>query len=127
MFRRRGLWLCVALTAASLGSGPAAMLAQAAPPPDKLVFIVPFDRLKSVGAEHAPSFLANLVLAGTWDNIEALSGYRGPVDVFGEEKDEVIPVAHARALAESLPQAKFHLVPGGHGWALTPGVEVRFP
>jgi uncharacterized protein len=111
----------------SLGSGPAAMLSQASPPPDKLVFIVPFDRLKSVGADHAPGALASIVLAGSWDNIDALANYRGPVDVFGAENDEVIAVRHARALAASIPQAKFHLIPGGHGWALKPGVEIRFP
>lgn len=111
----------------SLGSGPASVLSQASPPPDKLVFIVPFDRLTSVAAEHAPRWIASIVLVGSWDNIEAMSGYRGPVDVFGAEGDEVIAVAHARALAASIPQAKFHAIPGGHGWALRPGVEVRFP
>jgi pimeloyl-ACP methyl ester carboxylesterase len=111
----------------SLGSGPAAMLSKASPPPDKLVFIVPFDTLKSVAADHFPRPLVSLVLAGSWNNIEAMKGYRGPVDVFGAEYDEVIAVSHARALAGSIPQAKFHLLPGGHGWALRPGVEIRFP
>jgi pimeloyl-ACP methyl ester carboxylesterase len=111
----------------SLGSGPAAMLSRALPPPDKLVFIVPFDRLKSVAAEHAPRILVSTVLAGSWDNIDAVSKYRGPVEVFGAQNDEVIAVRHAQALAASIPQATFHLLPGGHGWALEPVVEVRFP
>jgi len=117
----------IGIVGESLGSGPAAMLSQASPPPDKLVFIVPFDRLKSVAADQAPRILARIVLAGSWDNIDAVAGYRGPVEVFGAENDEVIAVRHARALAQSIPQARFHLISGGHGWALRPGVEVRFP
>jgi pimeloyl-ACP methyl ester carboxylesterase len=117
----------VAVFGESLGSGPAAMLSRATPAPDKIVFVVPFDNLKSVAVEHFPRLLVDLVLAGSWDNVAAMSGYRGPVEVFGADHDEVIAVSHARALAASIPQAKFHLIPGGHGWALQPGVEVRFP
>jgi uncharacterized protein len=111
----------------SLGSGPAAMLSQATPAPDKLVFIVPFDTLKSVAAERFPRLLASIVLRGSWNNIEAMSGYRGPVDIFGAQGDEVIAVSHARALAASIPQAQFHLIAGGHGWANQHDVQVRFP
>ncbi len=117
----------IAIFGESLGSGPAAMLSRATPAPDKIVFVVPFDNLKSVAAEHFPRLLVELVLAGSWDNIAAMSGYRGPVEVFGAENDEVIAVSHARALAASIPQAQFHLIAGGHGWALAPGVDVRFP
>ena len=42
--------VCVA--AESIGSGPASTLARAKIPPDKLVFIVPFDNLKSVARDH---------------------------------------------------------------------------
>jgi uncharacterized protein len=62
---------------------------------------------------------------GTWDNVEALRGYPGPVDIFGAERDEVIPIEHARALAQSVPQAKFHAIPGGHGWANERDVQFR--
>ena len=117
----------IAIFGESLGSGPAAMLSQAKPAPDKIVFVVPFDNLKSVAVERFPRLLVDIVLAGSWDNVAAMSGYRGPVEVFGAEHDEVIAVSHARALAASIPQAQFHLIPGGHGWALTPGVLVRFP
>jgi len=127
LLRARFPGIPVAVFGESLGSGPAAMLSQATPAPDKIVFVVPFDNLKSVAVEHLPRLLVDLVLTGSWDNIAAMSGYRGPVEVFGAENDEVIAVRHARALAASIPQAKFHLIPGGHGWALRPGVEVRFP
>jgi pimeloyl-ACP methyl ester carboxylesterase len=118
--------LCVA--AESIGSGPAAVLAREPHPPDKFVFVVPFDDLKSTAREHVSFLPVGLLLAGSWDNVKSLVGYRGPVDVFGAERDEVIPVAHARALAASLPQAQFHLIPGTHNdWARGPAVRFRNP
>ena len=52
----------------------------------------------------------SLLLAGSWNNVESLADYHGPIDVFGAETDEVIQCAHAQALAASRPQAKFHLI-----------------
>jgi hypothetical protein len=50
------------------------------------------------------------------------------VDVFGAETDQVINVRHAQALAASRPQAKFHLLRGGHNdWSTQPEVEIRNP
>jgi uncharacterized protein len=118
--------VCVA--AESIGSGPAAMLGAAKQPPDKLVFIVPFDDLKSVGKDHMRYMPMSLLLAGTWDNVEAVSSYNGPIDVFGAEQDEVINVRHAQALAASRPQAKFHLIRGAHNdWSTQPDVRIRNP
>ena len=118
--------VCVA--AESIGSGPAATLVAANPPPDKLVFIVPFDDLKSVGKDHLPYAPMSLLLAGSWNNVESLAKYAGPVDVFGAETDQVINVRHAQALAASRPQAKFHLLRGGHNdWSTQPDVEIRNP
>jgi pimeloyl-ACP methyl ester carboxylesterase len=118
----------VCIAAESIGSGPASMLSQADPPPDKLVFFVPFDDLKSVGRHYAPHAPLGLLLAGTWNNVEALSGYAGPMEVFGAERDEVIPVQHARALAASRPQAKFRLLPGAHNeWSRQPQLGIRCP
>jgi hypothetical protein len=117
----------VCIAAESIGSGPASVLSQATPPPDKLVFFVPFDDLKSVGRHYAPHAPLGLLLAGTWNNVEALSGYAGPMEVFGAAQDTVIPVQHARALAASRPQARFHLLPGGHNeWSRKP-LGIRCP
>ncbi len=121
-----GKRLCVA--AESIGSGPAATLASAVPAPDKLVFIVPFADIRDVGRDYSPHAPMGLLLAGSWNNVEALANYQGPVDVYGAEKDDVIDVRHARALAASRPQAKFHLLPGGHnGWSRQPGLRFRCP
>ena len=103
-------------------------MATANPPPDKLVFIVPFDDLKSVGKDHLPYAPMSLLLAGSWNNVESLAKYAGPVDVFGAETDQVINVRHAQALAASRPPAKFHLLRGGHNdWSTQPEIEIRNP
>jgi pimeloyl-ACP methyl ester carboxylesterase len=120
-----GTRLCV--VGESLGSGPAAMLSHEHPPPDKIVLVVPFDSIKSVGRRHAGILPVGLILAGTWDNVAALQGFTGPVEIFGAAQDEVIPVSHAQALARAVPQARFHLIPGGHGWANGDAVEFRCP
>jgi pimeloyl-ACP methyl ester carboxylesterase len=118
----------VCVVAESIGSGPAAMLARAPVAPDKLVFVAPFDNLKSVAKDHMPYLPVGLLLARSWDNVAALASYRGPVDVFGAERDEIIAVRHARELAASLPQATFHLIPGGHNdWSQQAQVRVRNP
>jgi pimeloyl-ACP methyl ester carboxylesterase len=117
----------VCVVGESLGSGPASMLSREQPAPDKIVLVVPFDSIKSVGRRHAGFLPAGLILAGTWDNVAALRGFQGPVEIFGAEHDEVIPVAHAEALAKSVPQARFHRIPGGHGWAHGDAVKFRCP
>ena len=118
--------VCVA--AESIGSGPASTLVQAKIPPDKLVFIVPFDNLKSVAKDHVRYLPVGLLLAGSWDNVASLADYEGPIEVYGAERDEVIPVGHARTLADSRPQAQFHLIPGGHNsWPNQHAVRIRNP
>ncbi len=117
----------VCVVGESLGSGPASVLSREQPAPDKIVLIVPFDSIKSVARDHVRYLPTSLILMGFWNNVEALQGYGGPVEIFGAEKDEVIAVSHAEALAKSVPQAKFHRVPGTHGWANGRDVRVRNP
>jgi len=118
--------VCVATE--SLGSGPGSTLAKLPRPPDKFVFIVPFDDVKSLAREHMSLLPTGLMLAGSWDNVESMAGFRGPVEVFGAQGDGIIPVAHARRLGASLPQARFHLIPGGHNeWSQQPEVQIRNP
>ena len=118
--------ICVA--GESIGSGPACMLATQAVPPDKMVLVVPFDNLKSVATEHVPYLPVGLILGPSWDNVAALSGYKGPVDIFGAEQDTVIPMHHAEALSRSLPQAQFHKISGGHNdWSRESRVQIRNP
>lgn len=102
----------------SIGSGPASSLASARQPPDKIVLVVPFDTLASVAVEHMPLLPVRAMLKDDWDNVRALRGYGGPVDIYGAADDRVVPCAHARRLAAALPNARFTLIPGGHNdWA----------
>jgi pimeloyl-ACP methyl ester carboxylesterase len=112
----------------SIGSGPACMLAAQSPPPDKIVLVVPFDKLTSVAAHQVGSFAAGLLLEAKWNNIQSLLKYRGPVEIFGAEADNVIPIEHAKNLASSISSARFHSIPGGHNdWSTSGRVEIRNP
>jgi pimeloyl-ACP methyl ester carboxylesterase len=110
----------------SIGSGPASSLTRLERKPDKLVLVVPFDNLASVAGEHFPLIPAGLILLDRWDNVEALKGYSGKVEIYGAIDDQVIPIHHARTLAKSLPKAIFHEIPGGHNdWSQSGAVKIR--
>lgn len=116
--------ICVA--AESIGSGPASTLTSVNRPPDKFVLIVPFDKLSLVAEEHFPSFLVRLIMKNNWDNIKAFSKYKGRVEIIGAESDDIIPVKHAKSLADAVPGAKFTLITGGHNdWSLEGRVKIR--
>jgi pimeloyl-ACP methyl ester carboxylesterase len=92
------------------------------------VLIVPFDTLSRVVTDHASSLPAGLIIGRSWDNIRALSVYKGPVEIFGARYDTVIPISHAQALAESCPTAAFHIINGGHNdWSRFGRVKIRNP
>ncbi|WP_224983299.1 alpha/beta hydrolase [Geomonas agri] len=118
----------VCVVGESIGSGPACYLGGVQPPPDKIVLVVPFDKLHRVGQYHYWFLPVRLLLPDDWDNIEALKGYRGRVDIFGAREDKVIPERFARSLAESRPGAVFREIEGGHNDWATPGrVNIRNP
>jgi pimeloyl-ACP methyl ester carboxylesterase len=118
--------LPVCVAGESIGSGPASHLATLAKQPDKVVLIVPFDNLASVVKDHLPLIPASLVLFDRWDNVQALKGYAGKVEIFAASNDRVIPVYHARALAKALPHAVLHEIPAGHNdWSQYGLVRIR--
>lgn len=115
----------VCVVGESVGSGPAAFLAKNLQPPDKIVLIVPFDILSRVAAHHYPLLPMELCLRDNWNNLEALRDYKGKLEIFGAEDDEIIPIAHAKALAESIPSSRFHVIAGGHNdWSVTGQVRI---
>lgn len=101
----------------SLGSGPACELARTAIPPKHIVLVVPFDSLTAVAQEAYPFLPVSLLLLDQWDNCEALKNYAGRLDIFGAKHDQVIPVHHARNLADSCLGAHYYEFDGDHGWA----------
>ena len=118
----------VCVVGESIGSGPACMLGAEFPPPDKIALVVPFDRLTSVAGEHVPYLPVSWLLEAKWDNIESLSSYGGPVEIFAAKEDKVIPIEHAKKLAQSVPSARFHGIPGGHNdWSRDGHVAIRNP
>ena len=108
----------------SLGSGPACTLARAPVPPARLVLIAPFATLASVAFDHMPFLPIGLILKDRWDNIAALHGYRGQVQVYAARHDTIIGPEHGRRLATAVG-ATFHLIDSGHNDLLSAGA-VRF-
>jgi pimeloyl-ACP methyl ester carboxylesterase len=128
LLRKEHPMVPVCVAGESIGSGPSASLANLNPPPDKLVLIVPFDKLSLVAKEHVPALLVTLLLSDNWDNIKALSNYKGPVDIFGAEDDTIVPIHHAKALASAVPSSKLVTIHGGHNdWARDGKVTIRNP
>lgn len=104
----------VAVFGESLGSGPASVLCSLPDPPDRLVLVVPHDNLLSVAKKHMRLLPVGLLMRDKWDNVRALSGYRGDILIFGARHDTVIPVEHARNLARALPRSRYMELPCGH-------------
>jgi hypothetical protein len=102
------------------------LLAQENVAPEKIVLVVPFDSLVKVGSHHFPFLPVQLMLRDRWNNVEALRHYRGPVEIFGAKNDTIIPIAHARALANQVPGALITAIEGDHNdWSLGNQVKIR--
>jgi pimeloyl-ACP methyl ester carboxylesterase len=126
LLRARNPHTPVCVLGESIGSGPACALAGQNPPPDKIVLVVPFDVLARVAAEHFRFLPVRLLLHDNWDNVESLSHYAGPVDIYGALEDTIIPIQHARNLAKAVPQAQFIPIFGGHNdWSDNSQVKIR--
>jgi len=113
----------------SVGSGPASYLATQAHPPEKIVLVVPFDRLSNVAAERLSSSVpVRLIMKDNWDNAASLSNYGGRIEIFGALDDEVIPIKHAKSLTRKIPSSKFYQIRGGHNdWSQDDRVQFRNP
>lgn len=126
--RRRFPEIPICVASESLGSGPACHLASLPKPPAKLVMIVPFDLMDKVAAAHFPKWLVSMLLSDKWDNIQSLTAYSGPIEIFGATHDTVIPISHAKNLAASKAQSIFHEIAGGHNdWSDDTKVQIRNP
>jgi uncharacterized protein len=102
----------------SLGSGPASFICSLPDPPDRIVLAVPFDNLLSVAKDHFRFLPVSILMRDKWDNVSALANYSGRIDIFGAAYDTIIPVHHARNLADKLPSAKYFELKCEHnGWS----------
>jgi pimeloyl-ACP methyl ester carboxylesterase len=111
----------------SIGTGPASWLGSQSDAPDKIVLVVPFDRLERVAKAKFPYLPVGMIMRDKWDNAAALKGYAGELEIYGAADDQIIPVAHARDLAAALPGAKFSVLPGGHNaWSYQSELSIGF-
>jgi uncharacterized protein len=94
----------------SLGGGAAARLAA-----DRQVPAVILESCFTSARAFAWRFLApGFLVRDPFDNLAALRGFRGPLLVLHGSHDDIIPVAHGRALATAVAGAEFHEIPCGH-------------
>jgi len=118
----------LSIAAESIGSGPALTLVDLPKQPDKYVLIVPFDNLSRVINYHTNRIVSSLFIRDNWNNITAIQNYNGPVDIYGAEDDQLIPLEHARRLAQSYPDSNFTILRGGHNeWSRHRNLRFRYP
>ncbi len=105
----------------SLGGGPAVRLAVDRKTP-ALILESSFTSVAAFAASYmAPAFLVK----DRFDSVTALSSYRGPLLVLHGSRDQVVPIAHGRALAAIVPGAKFVELPCGHNDCARPWHLIR--
>ncbi len=106
----------------SIGGGAAVQLATARPLA-ALILESAFTSTRPLAARYGvPGWLVR----DAFDNLEALSHYRGPLLVVHGDDDQLIPVSEGRALAQAVRSAEFHVLPCGHNdcprpWGLIQG------
>lgn len=94
----------------SLGGGAAAILA-AQRGAVALVLESTFTSVKSFAHRF---WMPEFAILDPFDNLSAVKAYAGPVLVLHGERDELIPPAHATALAEANARSELHLLSCGH-------------
>jgi uncharacterized protein len=86
-----------------------------------IILITPWNTLLAVAKDHYPFLPVGWFMKDKYDNAENLKSFPGRIAVVGAERDEVVPVRHARELFALLPKdKKMWLIPGaGHNdWPL---------
>lgn len=72
-----------------------------------VALFTPWDSLYNATNGKFFGLPVGLMLKEKFDSVAALSAYKGPVVVVAAEKDSLIPVRHAKALAAGHPGAKY--------------------
>jgi hypothetical protein len=113
----------VVLVGNSLGSGVATELT-AWNPVRGLVLISGFTSLADVAASHMRLFPVRLLLRDRYDNRAKLSRVTAPVLIVHGQRDTLIPVSHAEALARSAQNVQLVVDPAtGHELAYLPQAQ----
>ena len=113
----------IVLVGNSVGSGPASELATRYPVKG-LALISPFSAMTDIVGERVWWMPTGLLLRHRFVNREKLPDIAAPVLLIHGTDDRVIPVAHARRLAEIRPDAEFVIAEGaGHDLAYLPQAQ----
>jgi hypothetical protein len=94
----------------SMGGGAAGQLARHRP----LAALVLESTYSSLAAMVRAHGVPDFLVLNRLDTVDALESFKGPLLVLHGERDEVIPVQHARVLAGSHPAAQLELLSCGH-------------
>ncbi len=97
----------------SLGAAVALALAVERPPAG-LVLQSAFTSVRDMAALHYP-FFPRAVVPGAYESLALVSRLRAPLLVLHGDRDEIVPVAHGRALYEAAPEPRRLRVLAGRG------------
>ena len=106
----------------SLGGGAACALAKERP----IAALVLESTFTSVRAIAAGLRIPGFLVADPFDSVSRLAAWRGPTLIVHGERDEVVPVSHARALHDALPQSELVILGDcGHNDCPRPWPKLR--
>jgi pimeloyl-ACP methyl ester carboxylesterase len=71
-----------------------------------IILITPWNTLLAVAKDHYPYLPVGWFMKDRYDNSENLKSFQGKIAVVGAERDEVVPVRHAKELFTLLPKNK---------------------
>jgi len=86
-----------------------------------VILITPWNTLLAVAKDYYPYLPIGWFMKDRYDNGENLRSFPGRIAVVGAERDEVVPVRHARELFARLPEGKRMWIIKGAGhndWAM---------
>jgi uncharacterized protein len=91
----------------SLGCGVVAGVAKdTSPNIAGVILITPWNTLLAVAKDYYPYLPVGWFMKDRYDNAENLRSFSGKIAVVGAERDEVVPVRHAKELFALLPKDK---------------------
>ena len=103
----------IILSGTSMGTGIAAKLA-ADNPPQTLILHAPYYSLKSLIQEKV-RFVPSFIIRYRLETHNVLKDKKYPIILFHGDRDQVIPVDHAKRLKEENPEIELHILKGvGH-------------
>lgn len=97
----------------SIGAGVASYHAFLMPP-DKMLFISPFDSIVNVAKNKFPIYPFSLLerfATENYDNIPLLKNYKGELTIVHGTNDDIIPFKRGKALYENVPTQSKNFIP----------------